>query len=53
MATKLEQINKTLMEILKLYQTLLLRNEEATKKAIDSLKETDRMVAISGITLIK
>ncbi|MGM8366786.1 DUF5344 family protein [Virgibacillus sp. W0181] len=52
MVNALNEMNETLARVLNTYQSLLTNNEEATRKAVDSLVQTDQNVA-SGIRLLK
>ncbi|MGC4379394.1 YwqI/YxiC family protein [Fictibacillus sp. Mic-4] len=43
--TKLKEVNKSLRDIVQSYQTLLLENEKATEKAVQSIREMDEKLA--------
>jgi|GEM_PF-3283010 len=45
MVKKLDEINKTLNEVLTSYRELLLQNESATKESINEMVNTDELLA--------
>ncbi|WP_035351278.1 YwqI/YxiC family protein [Fictibacillus gelatini] len=46
--TKLKNVNESLRKIIQSYQTLLLENEKATEKAVQSIREADEKLASSA-----
>jgi len=52
MVKKLDEINKTLNEVLTSYRELLLQNESATKESINEMVNADELLA-SKYTVIK
>ena len=52
MVEKLNEMNHSLEEVLRLYQELLIQNEASTKQAVETIKQTDEQVA-SQIRVLK
>ncbi|MDQ0215833.1 translation initiation factor 2B subunit (eIF-2B alpha/beta/delta family) [Oikeobacillus pervagus] len=44
---KLNKLNHSLQEALTSYKALLIHNEEATRKSVDAMRETDEKLATS------
>lgn len=46
-ADKLEELNRLLQDVLKIYQELSIENVDAVRKSVDALKETEKQVALA------